>query len=102
MVIPKSEIEKMEKALESGATISEIARSFPKYNYWDIYYELSDYSLLGKKRSLTNRIKKLRKFSNHKQFGILLDEIGDLSSEIYDSGKKSGKRLRDIAKILEN
>ena len=51
----------MNDLLTKGTTIADIHRKFPKYDYWEIYYEVNDYSFLGKKRMITNRINKIAK-----------------------------------------
>ena len=48
----------MNDLVTKGTTIADIHRKFPKYDYWEIYWEVNDYSFLGKKRMITNRINK--------------------------------------------
>ena len=59
MTIAKAELETMNDLLAHGKKISDINRAYPQYDYWEIYWKVSDYSFLGKKRTITNRIKKL-------------------------------------------
>jgi hypothetical protein len=61
MTINRHDLERMNDLIGKGATIADIAKKFRKYDYWEIYWEVEDYSLLGKKRSITNRLNKLRK-----------------------------------------
>lgn len=102
MAIKKSDLEKMNDLVGKGATIAEVARKFKKYDYWDVYWEVEDYSLLGKKRSISNRLKKLKrkKLTRDKRVE-LVDEIGDFLNDIYKISKKNGKKLIDIGRILE-
>ncbi len=49
----------MNDLLTKGKTISQIDAKYPKYDYWEIYWEVNDSSFLGKKRTISNRLKKL-------------------------------------------
>ncbi|ROM17318.1 hypothetical protein BK645_31205, partial [Pseudomonas protegens] len=60
MSIAQHELKEMNQLLESGVNISEIALKYPSYDYWGIYENVKDYSLLGKKRIITNRLNTLR------------------------------------------
>lgn len=48
MPIKKHELEKMNEALKNGNTIAQLAKKYPKYDYWEIYWEVNDVSFLGK------------------------------------------------------
>ena len=61
MRISKHDLEKMNDLVGKGKTIVDISKQFDKYDYWEIYSEVEDYSFLGKKRSISNRLKKLEK-----------------------------------------
>ena len=100
MRIKKHELEKMNALIESGEMISSVAKQFPKYDYWDIYWAVEDYSLLGKKRSITNRLNKLQKKQIPSERKKLVKEIKELLDEIYKTSKKNGKKLININKIL--
>ena len=75
MAIPIHELEKMNTSLEAGKTYSEITRSYPKYDYWEIFNEVSVFSLLGKKRMISNRLKKLKNCKTKKDRESLINEI---------------------------
>ncbi len=100
MEIEEHELEKMNALVESGEMISNVAKQFPKYDYWKIYWEVEDYSLLGKKRVITNRIKKLQKELKNSEHRKLVEEIKELVDEIYKTSKKNGKKLVKISSIL--
>lgn len=102
MPIKKIDLEKMNDLVSKGATIADVARKFKKYDYWDVYWEVEDYSLLGKKRSISNRLKKLKRKKLTRNERIeLVDEIRETLNDIYKISKKNGKKLIDIGKILE-
>ena len=100
MTINKHDLEKMNDLIGKGTTIADIAKKISKYDYWEIYWEVEDYSLLGKKRSITNRLNKLRKKMPRETRIELVDEVKEILNEIYKASKKNGKKLIDIGKIL--
>ena len=100
MPIPKADLEKMNELLKNGSTIANIARKFQQYEYWDVYWSVSDYSLLGKKRSITNRLNKLKGKLTNTQRLETIDEINKLVQEIYVLSKHNGKKLIDITKVI--
>ena len=100
MKVSKHDLEKMNGLLDKGTTISDIAKRFSKYHYWDIYWQVSDFSLLGKKRSISNRLKKLRKRLSQADRNALVEEIAKLLKEIYFQSKANGKKLIDIERVL--
>ncbi|MBW1796036.1 MAG: hypothetical protein JRJ38_16710 [Deltaproteobacteria bacterium] len=100
MSIKKSDLEKMNDLVSKGATIADIARKFKNYDYWNIYWEVEDYSLLGKKRSISNRLKKLKRKLTREERIELVDEITETLNDIYKISKKNGKKLIDIGKVL--
>ncbi len=63
MSVKKTDLKTMNDLIGKEATIADIARKFTKYDYWEIYSKVEDYSLLGKKRSISNRLKKLRRIN---------------------------------------
>lgn len=99
MSIPKHEIEEMNRLLDSGLNISKIWEKYSQYDYWQIYHEVSDFSLLGKKRMITNRINAVKKSKSKQERSDLLDEISEMISEIYELTKRNGKKLMEINKI---
>lgn len=100
MKIDKHDLEEMNDLIEKGATIADVAKKFNKYDYWEIYCEVEDYSFLGKKRSISNRLKKLKVDQSKDNRATLIKEINTLLDELYQSSKKNGKKLIDIGKIL--
>lgn len=100
MPISKSDLVKMNELLSSGATIAELYKNFIHYDYWEIYWTVNDYSLLGKKRSITNRLKKLKHLPKKEDRNILIDEIQSLIDDIYEISKNNGKKLLEIDKAL--
>ena len=87
--------------LKHGATISDIARKYTEYNYWEILFTLNTYSFLGQKRTISNHLKKLVDESSKKERRAIASKTKDLLDELYQSLKKNSGKLRDINKILE-
>ena len=100
MAVSKQDLEKMNDPLSKGTNIADLAKSFPHYEYWEIYWEVSDYSLLGKKRSISNRLKRLRGELMPESRNAVVDEIVELLNQIYVQSKTNGKKLIDIDKVL--
>ncbi|AYG43037.1 MULTISPECIES: hypothetical protein [unclassified Pseudomonas] len=100
MTIEKHELTEMNQLLEGGMNISEIASKYPRYDYWEIYANVKDYSLLGKKRIITNRLNSLRESPTKAERSELIDEIQTLITEMYDLTKSNGKKLVEISEIL--
>ena len=99
MAIPKHELDEMNRLIEGGKHISQVWEIYPKYDYLQIYNEVNDYSLLGKKRMITNLINKVRKSKSKTERDDFLDTINELVSGIYELTKKNGKKLVEINKI---
>lgn len=59
MPISKHDLNQMNDAVKNGRTIAQLAKKYPQYDYWEIYWKVNDLSFLGKKRTITNRLKKL-------------------------------------------
>lgn len=59
MPISKAELAKTSDLLGKGKTFSQIAKQYPQYDYWEIYWKVNDASFLGRKRAISNRLKKL-------------------------------------------
>lgn len=100
MAIPQHELKEMNHLLESGMNISDIWGKYSKYPYWEIYWAVSDYSLLGKKRKITNRINSVRHATSQAERDRLLNEVSALVTEMYELTKKNGKKLVDIGKVV--
>jgi molybdopterin converting factor small subunit len=100
MPIRKSILKEMNDHLKQGKTIADLAKQYPQYDYWEIYWEVDDYSFLGKKRMITNRLKKIRDENNISKRNELIDEIEDLLSQLYDRLKRNSKKLIEIDRIL--
>jgi len=100
MAIPQHELKEMNRLLEGGQNISDIWSKYPQYDYWEIYWSVSDYSLLGKKRKITNRINSARTANSVAERNALLDEVSALITEMYELTKKNGKKLVEIGKVV--
>ncbi len=100
MTIPKSTLKEMNELLNQGKTIAELAQKYRQYDYWEIYWEVDDYSFLGKKRMITNRLKKIRTERGKSDRNALVDEVEDLINQLYDRLKGNSKKLIEIDKIL--
>lgn len=100
MAIKKYELEKMNELLANGSTIAAIAKKLPAYGYWEIYWEVNDFSFLGKKRTITNRINQLTKSKNRKERERLAKEAKALITELYKYLKTNSKKLTEIDRVL--
>jgi hypothetical protein len=100
MAIKKADIEKMNELLANGSTIAAIQRKYPKYEYWEIYWEVKDYSFLGKKRKITNRIYKIAKSKSPQERRDLAGETKELLDELYSQLKINSKKLIEIDRVL--
>ncbi|WP_449116977.1 hypothetical protein [Pseudomonas viridiflava] len=61
---------------------------------------MKDYSLLGKKRIITNRLNTLRDSTTKAERSDLIDEIDTLITEMYNLTKSNGKKLVEISEVL--
>jgi hypothetical protein len=100
MGIKKAELEKMNEMLEKGATFAQIQRKFQKYDYWEIYWETNDYSFLGKKRMITNRINKIAKSKSPSERREIAKETKEYLDELYSQLKINSKKLIEIDRVL--
>lgn len=100
MAIKKTELESMNELLSKGKTIADLAKKFPQHDYWDIYWQVSDYSFLGKKRTITNRIKKLVTTKTQAERQELADEAQTLLDELYAQLKSNSAKLIEIDRVL--
>lgn len=101
MAVSDNDLQEMNKLISYGKNISDLSRQFPQYDYWDIYWSVNDYSIQGKKRSVTNRIEKLRSstISNDEKEQIL-NEIQGTVNDLYEMLKENGKKLVEIGQII--
>jgi hypothetical protein len=101
MTISKHDLEEMTDLLEKGSTIAYIAKKFnKKYDYWEIHKEVPENSFLGKKRSISNRLKKLEKDQSKANRTQLINEIRGILDYLYKTSKKNLKKLIDIGEII--
>ena len=100
MAIKKHELKEMNDLLDKGTTIADISKKYPQYGYNQIYWEVNDYSILGKKRSITNRINKLVNNKSKKERQEIAKEAKDLLDELYSQLKVNSKKLIEIDHIL--
>ncbi len=99
MAISKQDLNDMNDMLSKGKTISQIDRKYSQYDYWEIYWAVNDSSFLGKKRTISNKLKKLvtAKKVNRE---ILVDEAQELLDDLYHSLKSNSKKLIDIDRVI--
>jgi hypothetical protein len=100
MAINKRDLNEMNDLLVKGKTIAQIAKRHPQYDYWEIYWEVNDASFLGKKRSITNRLKKLVTTKTLADREIVAEEAQDLLDELYERLKSNSKKLIEIDRVL--
>lgn len=100
MAIPQHELKEMNRLLEGGMNIADISAKYPKYGYWEVYWSVNDFSLLGKKRKITNRINSARRATSQTEREKLLKEVALLVTEMYELTKKNGKKLVEIGKVI--
>lgn len=100
MGIKKTDIQKMNELLANGTTIAEIQRQYPAYEYWQIYWEVNDYSFLGKKRMITNRINKIASSKSPQERQALADETKNLLDQLYSQLKVNSEKLIEIDRVL--
>ena len=100
MPIKKRDLNEMNDLLAKGKTIAQLATKYPKYDYWEIYWEVNDFSFLGKKRTITNRLKKLVTTKKLDDREVLAEEAQNLLDELYERLKGNSKKLIEIDRIL--
>ncbi len=100
MAIKKHELQKMNSLVESGVNISDISKKYKQYGYWEIYFAVNDFSLMGKKRMITNRLNKLKRKLSKEEKQVLVSEIKVQLDEIYSLAKKNGKKLIEINNVI--
>ena len=100
MAINKSDLKDMNDLLGKGKTIAQIAKKYSSYDYREIKWELNDVSFLGKKRTITNRLKKLVFTKTRAAREELAQEAQEMLNELYHTLKSNSKNLIDIDRIL--
>jgi len=100
MFISKSELVEMNDLLAKGKKIADLAKKYPQYDYWEIYWQVNDYSFLGMKRTITNRLKRLVTEKTTEQRRQTADEAQELLNELYDQLKRNSAKLIEIDRVL--
>ena len=100
MAINKRDLTEMNDLLVKGKTIAQIAKKYPQYDYWEVYWEVNDASFLGKKRTITNRLKRLVTTKTRINREVLAKEAQELLDELYESLKSNSKKLIEIDRVL--
>lgn len=100
MRIPKADLNQMNDLLSKGKTIADIAKTYPGYDYWEIYWQVNDSSFLGKKRAISNRLKKMVTTTNKAQREKLVDEVKPILNDLYDYLKANSNKLIQIDRVL--
>lgn len=100
MAINKRDLTEMNDLLVKGKTIAQIAEKYPQYDYCEVYWEVNDASFLGKKRTITNRLKRLVTTKTRINREVLAKEAQDLLDELYESLKSNSKKLIEIDRVL--
>lgn len=102
MSIPKDVLEKMNEMLRLGSTFAEIYREFgQEYEYMDILYGLPNYSMLGAKRRISNRLGKLNSGLRKPERKEAVAEIREDLEYLYRLARMHGKKLASISKLLD-
>ncbi|MCU7934335.1 MAG: hypothetical protein KZQ99_05570 [Candidatus Thiodiazotropha sp. (ex Dulcina madagascariensis)] len=100
MAINKTDLKEMNDLLGKGKTIAQIAKKYSNYDYWEIYWEVSDVSFLGKKRAITNRLKKLVTTAARTNRETLAEEAQEMLDTLYHTLKGNSKKLIEIDRVL--
>jgi len=100
MAINKQDLTDMNDLLAKGKTISQITKKYPQYDYWEIYWKVNDFSFLGKKRTITNRLKKIVTTKSRADREELAGEAQELLDELYETLKINSKKLIEIDRVL--
>ena len=100
MAINKQDLTDMNDLLAKGKTISQITKKYPQYDYWEIYWKVNDFSFLGKKRTITNRLKKIVTTKSLADREELAGEAQELLDELYETLKINSKKLIEIDRVL--
>ena len=100
LTIPKNELETMNDLLSKGTTIADLRKKFPKYDYSEIYWQVNDFSFLGKKRTISNRLKSLAASKSSSDRKKLASEAKGLLDELYKQLKFNSKKLIELDQVL--
>lgn len=100
MSINKEIIKIMNELLEKGKTIADIAKTYPQFEYSEIYLQVNDSSALGKKRKITNRLKNIVLANTTEQRENLAAEAQQLLDELYKQFKINSNKLVEIDQIM--
>lgn len=100
MAIKKIELKEMNDLLSKGTTIADIHRKFLKYDYWEIYWRVNDYSFQGKKTMITTRINKIVKSKRPAERRKLAAEAKEHIDDLYSRLKINSKKLIQVDRIL--
>jgi len=100
VAIAKQDIEEMNDLLAKGKTIADLVKKYPAYDYWEIYWQVNDYSFLGKKRTISNRLKKLVSTKTQSEREQIAEEAKELLDELYAQLKSNSAKLIEIDRVL--
>jgi len=100
VAIKKEELEEMNDLLAKGKTVADLVKKYPAYDYWEIYWQVNDYSFLGKKRSISNRLKKLVSTKTQAEREEIAEEAKELLDELYKQLKDNSAKLIEIDRVL--
>jgi hypothetical protein len=101
MPITKQELEEMNDLLAKGKTVADLAKKYSKYDYWEIYWQVSDYSFLGKKRMISNRLRRLVSTKPQAKRQEIATEAKELLDELYKQLKSNSAKLIEINRIIQ-
>ena len=92
--------------VQEGKALSKIVEEdFPDLDYWEVYWaacEGGERSARGVKRMITKRLNLLVKAGRREDRQMLIDEIGDLVSYLYENHKKNSEKINKIRKALNS
>jgi hypothetical protein len=102
-LLDERDTKKMIQLAREGKRISKIWEvDFPNYDYYEIYGEIvlaGEKSIMGVKRMITTRLKKIAAASDSKRDG-LIDEVNNLVLYLYVRNKEHQKKLDEIRKVI--
>lgn len=105
MEISQADRSRILHLVQEGKQISKIAEEdFPNLDYWEIYWvawEGGERSARGAKRMITRRLNLLVGAGRREDRERLIDEIGDLVSNLYRNHRKSAEKIDKIRKALQ-
>ncbi len=102
MPIRKEDLEKMKDLHGKGRAFAQIAKQFPKYDYWEIYWKVNDASFMGRKRAISNRLKKLVATKTRADRVKIAKEAQAHLDALYKALKINSKKLIDIDRVLRD